>query len=1501
MPSSDSSRDALLERLSEEFVERHRRGERPPLSEYADRHPELAAEIRDLFPALVRIEHFKPAAGDLTGAYVPQSGPAEDPTPERLGEYRLLRQVGSGGMGVVYEAEQESLGRHVALKVLPRQALLKATYLERFRREAKAAAKLHHTNIVPVFGVGECDGAHYYAMQFIHGEGLDRVLCDLRRLRAAGGAPTTAAPPFEASMAQSLLTGRFAAPAATPAEEPAASPAPSSPTSADGTHGSSTLSAGGSEAHYYRGLARVAVQVADALAYAHRQGILHRDIKPSNLLLDQQGTVWVTDFGLAKAEGADDLTQTGDIVGTVRFMAPERFDGRSLPQSDVYGLGVTLYELLTLRPAFDDTNKARLVNKVLHEPPALPRKLDPHIPRDLETVVLKCLAKDPAERYATAEALAEDLRRFLADRPIKARRVSDAERLWRWCRRNPTVATLLAAVVLLVTVTAVGGAILSWRLNVEMREGKDKLFESYVSGADAKRMSGRAGQRFGTLKGIREALNLSKEIGLSDKDKLTLRNIAIAALCLPDMEVGLEWSADPDQPLPAALDPELRRRVLAEYALDRLPPPAHMLRGLSWYSPDGRFVAVGLQSYINGKREWTPARVWRIDGSAPARVLDDLEGPHQFATAFHPNSKQVAFGHRDGTVSVWDTETRKELRRLGPLPDAISFLAYHPWLPRLAASNGREVTIWDTETGQRVLRVRPPGGTGALAWHPHGHRLAISTTDEGPAIQLFDADTGQMLNQLLRLPHDGANLIAFDHAGNCLATRGWEDVLRLRDAVTGRELLTLPGSPELLFGSDDRWLGLRHTLSFGFLEGENDFGSHDRWLGLRRAGDKYQALRLASGQELRVLHRPTPQGPQQFGGCALHPDGRLLVATTPTGLGMFDLFTGEEIRFVAGDFRDVRGFDRTGALWTVGSAGLIRWPVQLSADPTHPLRIGPPEWVANFRGSTGCSFSAEGRVAVIPWYTCALVVHRGVSRRVLRLGPQYDVRGTCVSPDGRWVVTGSHWYDGSDVRWKLWEADTGKLVANLPYPDVAGCLGFSPDSRWLYVSGKEDRRLQVASLAAASVQAGNSLTPGLPPGQGQWKSESVKLQGAFSPDNRVRAYGTHQGVVHLVSPETDQEIARLPTPEVGLVLYPAFSSDGSRLLVRGHESGSLYVFDLRRIREQLAELGLDWEDAQSPLPAPIAEEKATPFAPLRVELIDAEWATNHEKMSQYEARRAVARLFVNPFDADAHYRLGGLLAEGGRHAAARAHLTAALAFRPDLESVYPLRAQAALALRRWDEAVADATHYLEKYPYDYNLRQVRATANHGRQHDAEAVEDLTALLSQYPQAIDLWERRADSYEALGQKEKAAADRAEALKLAANNPGRLNDQAWELATGPEKKRDPARALTLIQKAIEREPDNDDFLNTLGVVQYRNGQYAAAILSLEKNLTAGKGRSDGFDLFFLAMCHARLGEPVRAKDCFDRAVKWTETQKELPPHGAEELKTFRAEAEAELRAR
>jgi serine/threonine protein kinase len=441
MNEIDSSTDENpLDALAEDFVVRYRNGERPGVTEYIERFPKLADEIRDLFPALVMMEDARPDAerrDDFSGVRGATSGKML----ERLGDYRILREVGRGGMGIVYEAEQESLGRHVALKVLPRHSLLDPRYLQRFEREARAAARLHHTNIVPVFGIGEQDGLHYYVMQFIQGLGLDAVLTELKRLRKSGQSvpkelplegeaarPNLQArhddlPPF---MTTEVFRGGLVHGARDGTVEQKVSP----PADIDSSlhvkpipDNSSDVHMPGYEQHaslsetgrkYWHGVARVGVQVADALAYAHSQGVLHRDIKPSNLLLDTQGTVWVTDFGLAKATDSDDLTHTGDIVGTLRYLAPERLRGESDQRSDIYSLGVTLYELLTLRPPFEEQDRTALMRQVMHAEPARLRAIDAEIPLDLETIVLKAIAKDAGDRYSSPVELAEDLRRFLA-------------------------------------------------------------------------------------------------------------------------------------------------------------------------------------------------------------------------------------------------------------------------------------------------------------------------------------------------------------------------------------------------------------------------------------------------------------------------------------------------------------------------------------------------------------------------------------------------------------------------------------------------------------------------------------------------------------------------------------------------------------------------------------------------------------------------------------------------------------------------------------------------------------------------------------------------------------------------------------------------------------------------------------------------------------------------------------------------------------------------------
>ncbi len=399
-----------LEQAVELFVARLRAGEALSLRGYIEQFPSLATELAKVLPSIMLLE--KHAA-----ACVPDDG-CIPPSLREIGDFTIVREVGRGGMGIVYEAMQESLGRHVALKVLLQPALLNPKHLERFRFEARAAARLQHPHIVPVFGVGEFNGLHFYAMQFIHGRSLHEVVCALRDFDREDerGEPSSAK--------SNILT-----------ELP-------------GWRRSSR--------DYYRHVAHVGLQAAEAISYAHREGILHRDIKPSNLLLDAEGNIWVTDFGLAKLEGNDDLTETGDFLGTLRYMAPERLEGVLDRRSDIYGLGATLYELLTLHTFQESNSRGQLVDQILHQLPKAPTKIDPTIPRDLETIVLKAIAKEPAARYHTAEEMAEDLGRYLADRTILARRSSTKERFVRWCRRNPVVVSLTAAVMLALVVGIIG-------------------------------------------------------------------------------------------------------------------------------------------------------------------------------------------------------------------------------------------------------------------------------------------------------------------------------------------------------------------------------------------------------------------------------------------------------------------------------------------------------------------------------------------------------------------------------------------------------------------------------------------------------------------------------------------------------------------------------------------------------------------------------------------------------------------------------------------------------------------------------------------------------------------------------------------------------------------------------------------------------------------------------------------------------------------------------------
>ncbi|MGB7346906.1 MAG: serine/threonine-protein kinase [Pirellulaceae bacterium] len=385
MPPSDEPPQRKrnpIESIASELVDSLRVGKTKPLEPALQSNPQHEDELRNLMPVIERLERARKSQSQQPGGLASLGADR----PERLGDFDLVRQIGRGGMGVVFEAIQRSLGRRVAVKVLPKSLLMDQSQLTRFEREARTAAALHHTNIVPVFGVGEDQGFHYFVMQCIDGRGLDRV-----------------------------------------------------------------ISEGGDRELDPLQVARLGRQAASALDYAHVQKVLHRDIKPANLIVNKDGDLWVTDFGVAKAIESEAVTRTGDVVGTLRYMAPEQILGVNDFRSDIYSLGVTLYELLAGRPAMDDASirSAIVSRRPITSPPPI-RQLNPAVPRDLETILHTAMAIDPSDRYQSAGAMAEDLERFTQGETISVRPLSFVESSLRWAKRNPALAAFSSLSILLL-------------------------------------------------------------------------------------------------------------------------------------------------------------------------------------------------------------------------------------------------------------------------------------------------------------------------------------------------------------------------------------------------------------------------------------------------------------------------------------------------------------------------------------------------------------------------------------------------------------------------------------------------------------------------------------------------------------------------------------------------------------------------------------------------------------------------------------------------------------------------------------------------------------------------------------------------------------------------------------------------------------------------------------------------------------------------------------------
>jgi serine/threonine protein kinase/WD40 repeat protein len=1392
-PSEGTGRNPV-ERLAEEFVERQRRGEHPSLSEYTSKYPELADEIRYLFRGLMMMEKLKPAAvsegegdggdvgvgDDRTSSVAADPGAASGgfgPSSGRLGDYRILREVGRGGMGVVYEAVQESLGRHVALKILPVGGRLGPAQVARFELEARSAARLHHGNIVPVYGVGEHQGVRFYAMQFIQGHGLDTILADLRRLRGLDPAPAAAsasggdAPPPTAgdagslAMARSLLTGGFvlAEPsAAASAPEPTlaatgsetnalapgtekgavgrnAIPPHNDPASVTAVHpvgrnaipshslaqtDTSALSLA-TDSHFYRSVARVGRQVADALAYAHQQGVLHRDIKPSNLLLDAAGNVWVTDFGLAKVEGSDGPTRTGDIVGTIRYMAPERFDGWSDRRSDVYSLGATLYELLTLRPLFGGAVQAELIEKVLHDAPDSPRKLDSKVPRDVETIVLKALAKEPGDRYPTAEAVGDDLRRFLEDRPVLARRSTPVERFWRWCRRNPWLAAANITAAAVTTILAIVSTVaaLSYRdqrnqigrnlkaIQVAQTKERENFFESLVSQAQARRVSRREGQRFKTLDALAKAAEIARELKLPPERLEPLRDEAIACLALPDLKPTGRVMQRPHGTVKVAFDSTLTRYALrfrdgtiqVRRVADDEVIARFQARGdrefILHFSPDGRYLA-------SSDFPQEAVTVWDVGHCTIALKL-----PGHRDARFSPDSRRIVEIYA-GKARVYDLATGRTLRSWRATVSQGTGV-FGPDGAQIAVIGDRTCRILDAETGRLVRSITLPTIQNGVAWSPDATTLA-TWADDDRRINLWDAATGIRRATLERHTQEGL-WAAFHPAGELLASHGWEGRMWLWDPVLGRPWLNLVGTPRWELSQDGQI----------FID----------------VGERMTPYQVDPVHEYRTFAHVSSE-PVGYGRPSIRHGGRVMAVGTNRGVALWDLARGVELGFLPIGFAPHSIFEASGSLLTSTSSGVQRWQVRL-----HPnrgeFRIGPPQQLPLPAGPEGIDADRSGRIVALADYRLAFVA---TPERAIHIGPLDDCRFVAVSLDREWLATGSHGKNGV----QLWRLRDAKQVAQLNIQGL-GTAAFSPDSKWLMTASAPCRLWAVGTWHEARQIGGEGV--------------------CFSPDSRLVVVQDAIKVLRLAETETGRTLAHLESPDLCHVGFRSgtFTPDGSRLVVTTGDGPAVHVWDLRAIRRHLASMGLDWD-----APAFSDDDPASPTLP--------------------------------PL--------------------------------PPLEIDYgPSALTGHLDPKVYEPLIADLETGLVRDP---EQRQIRG------------------MLAHY----------------------------------------CNDYAWRLATAPKSARDPQCALSLARRAVELAPSQGIYLNTLGIAEYRAGQYADAIATLQRSLTANRGEFAAFDLFPLAMAHHRLGHGKAARDCFARGVSWLSQQKSLSEQYTRELAAFRAEAEAVL---
>lgn len=1429
---SQPADDPRVTRALEEYRALLDAGDRPDREKFLERHPGIAA---DLSECLAGLEFIYAVAPHLSEAVVgADTSTVRVKTSQPLGDFHIHREIGRGGMGIVYEAEQLSLGRRVALKVLPFAAAMDSKQLQRFKNEAQAAAHLHHQNIVPVYAVGCERGVHYYAMQFIEGQTLAEVIRELHEF--AGMTPVAGALDAAAagSLAKQLVSGRWAPIKPITGDATLAASSPLQPPAADISSQQELLGSterSTKDPAVFRTVAHLGIQAAEALEHAHQMGVIHRDIKPANMLVDACGKLWITDFGLAHCQTQANLTMSGDIVGTLRYMSPEQALAQRVAvdqRTDIYSLGVTLYEMLALRPAFEGNDRQELLRQIAFEEPRPLRAINRAIPAELETIVLKAAAKNPAERFASAQELADDLRRFLDDQPILAKRPTLYQRARKLARRHKAVVWTSLVGVMLILLSTVGLLTIS-RGQIEQERDKAldeqqkaeraergarlRLFEARRAQARASRYSRQIGQRFESLKAITEAVQLARDLDLDKSRMMELRNEAIASLALADLRPLKEWEGWPagssagfafDANLERYARSDLKgnisiRRVSDEVELGRLSGggPGGGGSGASnmCFSPNGELLAISYWHLVPGTS--TNFLLW--DWQRGKIILQPSFVVVESTMGFSNDGKRLALGQANGSITLFNTAAGREEKQLH-VRVAPYHLVFSPSGDRLAVCchHSEQVKILDVNSGRLTVKVDPPSAPTYAAWHPRHDLLAVGT--QRGQIYIWNATTGAQYS-VLEGHQNPVMRVGFMPGGDLLHSASWDETGRLWDPSTGEQLLSHSG----VWGQFSRD---GHRL-------------------VSRNGPMFALHAVADGREYRAL----PAGPQgrTLADGDVSPDGRWLIAGGHSGLGLWDLSTGSEQALLPLGTTTAGLFHPSGhEFYSSGNAGLWRWPIQPNA---ATLAVGPPRKLAYDVGQRICLDKEGRRMAAGDGGQGGRVID--LEAPAAKTPPRFKhEEGLFVafSPNGKWVATGT--WNGFGI--KVWESETGKELRHL-LPDLRiSRVAFSPDGRRLVTSVPKEFAFWQAGSWQLERQI-SRIVEGDSPG-------CI----AFNAETQTVALGMSRDTVELRHEPSGQALALLQAPTKANTNWMGFTPDGSQLVVIIGTPGRIRIWDLRLIRAQLRAIGLDWEPA---LPAPPAwlaasqRAKSNPVA-VKTDLGDFKKALEAHRISEQ----------------------GLVHLRAQRWEKALAELTKAVALAPDDVDNNRHCAWLNAKLKRWDKA-ADA---------------------YGK------VADLLMVQDPDDAAIALYDRALAHIQARRFKE-AHADYLRALELRPASDLANNNLAWFLVACEDVKfHDPARAVMLAKKAVELAPDDGVNWSTLGTCYYRAGQWQPAVEVIDKSLKLLGERYKAFNLFFLAMAHWQLGNKELALKHNEQARQWME--KNSP--NDEELRRFRAEAAALL---